>query len=167
MQLSGKREDIMKLMLATLVGVGVGATVVAAQNLDAIKQRREVMKTIAKASGINFKMMKGETPFDLAKVRSGLKTFEEQFPKLKGLFPEDSKSGDETDASPKIWQQRAEFEAVINKFVADANAAAGTIKDEASFKAEYPKIVNSCGNCHKEKDGFAPRLADSFKKLNQ
>ena len=24
-----------------------------------------------------------------------------------------------------------------------------------------------CGNCHKEKDGFAPRLADSFKKLNQ
>jgi cytochrome c556 len=154
-------------MLATLVGVGIGATVVAAQNLDAIKQRREVMKTIAKASGVNFKMMKGETPFDLAKVQSGLKTFQEQFPKLKGLFPEDSKMGDETDASAKIWQQRAEFEAVIDKFVADAKAAAGTIKDEASFKAEYPRIVNNCGNCHKEKDGFAPRLADSFKKLNK
>ena len=157
----------MRLILATLVGVGVGATVVVAQNLDAINQRREVMKTIAKASSVNFKMMKGETSFDLAKVQSGLQTFQEQFPKLKGLFPEDSKTGDETDASPKLWQQRAEFEAVINKFVADAKAAAGTIKDEASFKAEYPKIVNSCGNCHKEKDGFAPRLADSFKKLTQ
>src|SRR5215470_11754539 len=148
----------MRLVIATLAGVSVGATVVAAQNLDAITQRREVMKTIAKASSVNFKMMKGETSFDLAKVQSGLKTFQEQFPKLKGLFPEDAKTGGDTDASPKIWQQRTEFEAVINKFVTDANAAAGTIKDEASFKAEYPKIVNSCGNCHKEKDGFAPRL---------
>jgi cytochrome c556 len=157
----------MRLIVATLVGIGVGATVVLAQNLDAIKQRREVMKTIAKASSINFKMMKGEAPIDLAKVQSGLQTFQEQFPKLKGLFPEDSKTGDETDASAKIWQQRAEFEAVIDKFITDARAAAATIKDDASFKAEYPKIVNNCGNCHKEKDGFAPRLADSFKKLSQ
>jgi cytochrome c556 len=158
----------MKLrIIAALAGVSVGATLVVAQNLDAITQRREVMKTIAKASSVNFKMMKGETPLDLAKVQSGLQTFQEQFPKLKDLFPEDSKAGGDTDASPKIWQQRAEFEAVIDKFVAGAKAAAGTIKDEASFKAEYPKIVNSCGNCHKEKDGFAPRLADSFKKLNQ
>jgi cytochrome c556 len=100
-------------------------------------------------------------------VQSGLQTFQEQFPKLKPLFPEDAKTGGDTDASPKIWQHRAEFEAVIDKFVADAKAAAGTIKDEASFKAEYPKTVNNCGNCHKKKDGFAPRLADSFKKLNQ
>jgi len=157
----------MRRITATLARVSVGATVVLAQNLDAIKQRREVMKTIAKASSVNFKMMKGENPFDLAKVQSGLQTFQEQFPKLKPLFPEDAKTGGDTDASPKIWQQRAEFEAVIDKFVADAKAAAGTIKDEASFKADYPKIVNSCGNCHKEKDGFAPRLADSFKKLNQ
>jgi hypothetical protein len=25
--------------------------------------------------------------------------------------------------------------------------------------------LRSCGGCHKESDGFAPRLADSFKKL--
>ena len=157
----------MRFLIATLAGVSVGAIVALAQNVDAIKQRREVMKTIAKAGSVNFKMMKGENPFDLAKVQSGLQTFQEQFPKLKPLFPEDAKTGGDTDASPKIWQQRAEFEAVIDKFVADAKAAASTIKDEASFKAEYPKIVNNCGNCHKEKDGFAPRLADSFKKLNQ
>jgi cytochrome c556 len=152
---------------ATVAILGVVTTVVLAQNLDAIKQRREVMKTIANASGANFKMMKGEAPFDLAKVQSGLKTFQEQFPKLKPLFPEDSKSGGDTDASPKIWQERAEFEAVIDKFVADAKAASSSIKDEAGFKADYPKIVNSCGNCHKNVDGFAPRLADSFKKLKQ
>jgi len=152
---------------AAVAALGLGATVVLAQNLDAIKQRRDVMKTIAKASGINFKMMKGETPFELSKVQSGLKTFQDELPKLKSLFPDDSKKGGDTDASPKIWQQRAEFEGVIDRFVADAKAAAGSIKDEASFKADYPKIVNNCGNCHKDTDGFAPRLADSFKKLKQ
>jgi cytochrome c556 len=163
-----EQEETMRLrIMAALAAVSVGGTVVLAQNLDAIKQRRNVMQTIAKASGVNFKMMKGESPFDLAKVQSGLQTFQEQFPKLKPLFPDDAKTGGDTDASPKIWQQRAEFEAVIDKFVTDAKAAAGTIKDEASFKAEYPKIVNSCGNCHKNTDGFAPRLADSFKKLQQ
>ena len=52
----------MRLIIATLVGIGVGTTLVLAQNLDAIKQRREVMKTIAKASSVNFKMMKGKSP---------------------------------------------------------------------------------------------------------
>ena len=104
---------------ATVAALGVGATVVLAQNLDAIKQRRDVMKTVANASGANFKMMKGDAAFDLAKVQSGLKTFQEQFPKLKALFPEDSKTGGDTDASSKIWQQRAEdyaklFEAALS-----------------------------------------------------
>ena len=33
---------------------------------------------------------------------------------------------------------------------ADAKAAHGAIKDEASFKAEWPKVVANCGGCHKE-----------------
>ena len=55
---------------AALVALAVGATVVWAQNLEVIKQRREVMRAIAKASSVNFKMAKGETPFDLATVQS-------------------------------------------------------------------------------------------------
>src|SRR5262245_62296946 len=78
-----EREEIMRLILATLVGVSVGATVVLAQNLDAIKQRRDTMKTIAKASGVNFKMMKGETPLDLAKVKSGRQTMQDEFRNIK------------------------------------------------------------------------------------
>ena len=62
------------LRLAALIAaLGIGATVVYAQNLDAIKSRRDVMKAIATAGTINFKMMKGEAPFELAKVQDGLK----------------------------------------------------------------------------------------------
>ena len=152
---------------ATIAALGIGVTVVYAQNLDAIKNRRDVMKAIANAGITNFKMMKGEAPFDLAKVQAGLKIYQDEAVKLKGLFPDDSKTGGDTDASPKIWQQRTEFNAAIDTFINGAKVAAGAIRDEATFKAEYPKVVMSCGGCHKDADGFSPRLADSFKKLKQ
>jgi len=153
--------------IAALVALAAGATLLHAQNLDIIKQRREVMRTIAKAGGANFKMFKGEAPFELSKVQEGLKTYQEQAAKLKALFPPDAKTGGDTDAQPTIWTARPEFEKAVDAFIATAKAAAASIKDETSFKAEYQKVVQGCGNCHKERDGFAPRLADSFKKLNQ
>ena len=152
-------------LTAALTVLAVGATLAYAQNLDAIKQRRDIMKSVAKASAVNFKILKGETPFDLATVQAGLKTFQEQPPKIKALFPDDSKTGGNTGATAKIWEKKAEFDAAIDAFVAIAKAGEGAIKDEATFKAEYPKVASGCGGCHKEADGFAPRLADSFKNM--
>ena len=154
-------------IVAAVAALGIGATIAYAQNLDAIKNRRDVMKAIANAGITNFKMMKGEAPFDLAKVQAGLKIYQDEAAKLKGLFPDDSKTGGDTDASPKIWQERPQFNAAIESFINGAKAAASAITDEQTFKAEYPKVVTSCGGCHKDADGFSPRLADSFKKLKQ
>ncbi len=144
--------------------LATGSLVAYAQGQDAIAKRRAVMKAIATAGTETFKMSKGELPFDLAKFQSVMSTYQTQAAKLKDLFPDSSKTGD-TDASPKIWTARAEFNAAIDTFIATAKAAAAAIKDEATFKAEYPKVLRSCGGCHKEADGFSPRLADSFKKL--
>jgi cytochrome c556 len=158
------------LRIATaFAALAVGATVVWAQNLEVIKQRREVMRTIAKASSVNFKMSKGETPFDLATVQSNLKTMQDQIGKFKDLFPDDSKTGGNTDADASIWEKRAEFNKAVDNYVAAAGNAAGAIKDEASLKTEYPKLArDGCGGCHKStNDGFSPALADSFKKLQQ
>lgn len=149
---------------ATVAVIAVGATAVYAQNLDVIKQRRETMRTIAEASARNFKMMKGEAPFELATVQAGLKTFQEQAAKFKAMFPDDSKTGGLSDAAPKIWTARAEFNAAIDTWIADAQAGATAIKDEASFKTEYPKVAKNCGGCHKSADGFTIGLGESFKK---
>lgn len=152
-------------IVAVTAALGIGATVVHAQNLDVIKQRRDVMREIVKAGSVPFKMTKGEAPFDLERVQAGLKAYQEQGAKLKNLFPDDSKTGGNTDAAPKIWAAKAEFNAAIDTFIATAKSVAAAIKDEATFKTEYTKAVQSCGGCHKETDGFAPRLGDSFKKL--
>ena len=76
-------------------------------------------------------------------------------------------TGGDTDAAPKIWAAKAEFTKAVDTFVSIAKTAAGAIKDEASFKANYQKVVESCGGCHKDTDGFAPPLRESFKKLKQ
>ncbi|MEQ1647953.1 MAG: cytochrome c [Hyphomicrobiaceae bacterium] len=151
-------------IIAVAVAVALGATVVHAQNADAIKQRREAMREIAKAGGAPFKMTKGEVPFDLAAVQTVLKTIQDNAPKFKTLFPDDSKVG-ATEAAAKIWTARADFNAVADKWAADAKAAAAAIKDEASFKAEYPKMTQACGGCHGTTAGFAPGLGDSFKRM--
>lgn len=147
--------------VAVAAALAVGATAVYAQNLDIIKQRREAMRAIAGQSGPIFKMTKGEEPFDLAKVQAGLKIMSENFTKFKGMFPDNAKEGGATEASPRIWSARAEFDGIIDKYVADLNAAAAKIKDEASFKAEYKA---NCGGCHKATDGFTISLSESFKK---
>ena len=123
------------------------------------------LQAIAKASSGNFAMMQGKAPFDLAKLQDGLKTMGAEGAKFKALFPDDSKTGGETEASAKIWQAKADFNKAADALAAAVSAAQTSIKDEASLKAEYPKVARSCGGCHMETDGFAPRLADIFKRV--
>lgn len=151
-------------IVAALAAVAVGASFAYAQNLDIIKQRRETMRVIAGASSPNFKMMKGDVPFDLAAVQANLKTIEEQAAKFKTQFPDDSKTGGGTDVSPTIWTARAEFDGTIDKWIAAAKTAAAAIKDEATFKANYPAFSAGCGGCHKATEGFTIALGESFKK---
>ncbi|MGL5138028.1 MAG: c-type cytochrome [Beijerinckiaceae bacterium] len=151
-------------IVAISVAVVAGVSAACAQNADVIKQRREAMREIAKAGAEPFKMTKGEAPFDLAAVQAVLKAIEVNVPKFKMLFPEDSKTGS-TEATAKVWASRTEFNAVADKWSADAKVAASLIKDEASFKTEYPKLTQSCGGCHGNRSGFAPGLGDSFKRM--
>ncbi|MCX7341315.1 MAG: cytochrome c [Hyphomicrobiales bacterium] len=148
------------LTAATLVA----ASAAYAQNADAIKQRREAMRTIAQAGGEPFRMMRGELPFNMAPVQAVLKAIQDNADKFKAGFPDDSKTGS-TDATAKVWEARAEFNAIIDKWAADAKTTAAAITDESTFKVEYPKLAATCGSCHGARGGYAPGLSDSFKRM--
>lgn len=140
-------------MLRTVAGLlvlGLAASAALAQNLNAIKQRQDIMKANAEATKAPTAMMKGEAPFDLAKVKVSLKTFQENAVKLKTLWPEDSKTGGDTRALPAVWTKTKDYLEWFDGFAKDSKAAEAAIKDEASFKAEWPKVVDYCGGCHKE-----------------
>lgn len=138
-------------MLRVTVGLAVltiGATVVLAENTAAIKQRQEAMKALSAAAKVPGAMAKGTAKFDLAKVQASLKKLESTAAKGKTLFPDDSKDGD-TAALPIAFEKKADVFARFDKLAAAAKAAQAAIKDEASFKKEFPKVVANCGGCHK------------------
>lgn len=138
----------MKRTLTTLALLALGATATYAAS-DAIAQRQALMKANGKAATAIVAIMKGG-PFDLAVVQSSLKTFIDAGEKGPALFPDDSKTGDDTAALPAIWENKADVNARFAKLGADANDALTKVKDEASFKAIVPSIFNNCGGCHEK-----------------
>jgi cytochrome c556 len=135
-------------VMAVVAAVAIGATAVWAQNAAGIAARKDAMKAFGGAAKGPGGMAKGDAPFELPKVQASLKTIEETAIKAKGLFGDDTKTG-ETDALPAAFENKPDLLAKFDKTAADAKAAAGAIKDEASFKAEWPKVVSNCGGCHK------------------
>jgi cytochrome c556 len=136
-------------VVAVVAALAVGATAVWAQNAAGIAARKEAMKAFGGAAKGPGGMNKGDAPFELPKVQASLKTIEDTAVKAKGLFGDDTKTG-ETDTLPAAFEKKPDLLARFDKTAADAKAAAGAIKDEATFKAEWPKVVSNCGGCHKE-----------------
>ncbi len=141
----------MMRILSVAAALAVGATVYTAANAetDLIKQRQQAMKAMAGATKEPGAVIKGEAKFDLDKIQQSLAVYQEKASDLKKLWPKGSNNGD-TAALPAIWEKQDEFLARFDKLAADAKAAAASIKDEASFKAEWPKVMSNCGGCHKQ-----------------
>ena len=134
------------------VAASGGVALAAATGLDAIKERQDLMKADGAATKPVIAMMQGKAPFDLATVQKALNTYVNAMSKEPDLFPPDSKTGDKTRALPAIWEDdnMADLQARFKKLGADASAALASIKDEASFKAAMPGVLNNCRACHQK-----------------
>jgi cytochrome c556 len=126
--------------------LALGVTSVGAQG-NIIEQRQGLMKDFNNKSRPIFGALRGQVPFDLEQVQTALRTYTQHAKVLPTLFPESSKSGD-TKALPVICENKADFEVRFAKLASDAQAALTSVKDEASFKTEFPKVVQNCNNCH-------------------
>jgi cytochrome c556 len=140
--------------LFVLAVIALGASVAIAQQ-DPIKERKALMKGNAGQAKIGAAMMKGEVPFDLDKAQKIFATFADTAVKAPALFPpnslDEATADDPISASPKIWEDMADFKARFVKFGEDAKAAAVSVKDVDSLKAAFSNIgKNDCGGCHEK-----------------
>ena len=140
---------MIRTVLAIVIGLGVTAAV--AQE-DPIKARKALMKTNGQQAKVVGDMAKGDTPFDLAAAQKAFAAFQNAASKMPGLYPDSSKGGDPSDefnASPKVWENMADFKSRFAKFGEDAKEAAASVKDLDSLKAAVGNIgKNDCGGCH-------------------
>jgi len=127
--------------------LAVSATVVIAQS-NPISQRKELMKSMGDQSRLGNQMMRGQAPFELAKAQTIFSTFASVAGKMPALFPADSKTGGDTEASPKIWEDMDAFKKRFATFEAEAKAAQASVKDEESFRIAFGNVARGCGGCH-------------------
>ncbi|MEZ5842880.1 MAG: cytochrome c [Hyphomicrobiaceae bacterium] len=135
--------------LSLVAILAVGATAASAQNLDVIKQRQEVFKSFGGGAKTGTGFVRGQAKFDLAKAKAIFATYAQGAGKLKNLFPDNSKAGGNTEALPVIWEKKGDFVKLLAKLEGEATAAGKAVKDEASFKSEWQKVMGNCGGCHK------------------
>ncbi|PTM42316.1 cytochrome c [Bosea sp. 124] len=124
--------------------LGLGLTAVVAQS-DPIAERRNTMKGVGAATRDGAAMAKGEAAFDAAKAQAILKVYVDAAKKMPGLYPDSAKSGGETTAGPKIWEDQAGFKASFAKFETDAGAS---VTDLDGFRAAFGNVTKNCGTCH-------------------
>jgi cytochrome c556 len=139
---------------ATVVLVGLvmalGVSAVIAQS-SPIAARKALMKANNDNAKIAIQMMRGQAPFDAAKVDAAFAQWADTAQKLPGLFPDNSKTGEDTRATPKIWVTKSDFDA---KAAAFAKAVAEN-RDKAKssldgLKAAIPVVGTACDNCHED-----------------
>ncbi|CAH1658537.1 Cytochrome c556 [Hyphomicrobiales bacterium] len=132
-----------------VMGLVLGVTAGIAQT-DPIAERQQEMKDNGQASRIGAGMVRGQEPFDLAKAQQVFNTYIHTADNFGKLFPDSSKTG-KTAASPKIWEDRAGFDAALAKFGEEARKGLAETKDLETFKVAFSAIGRSCGACH---EGF-------------
>ncbi len=128
--------------LAHAEGVGTGPA-----TSDPIADRQAVMSNVSAATGMGAKMVKGEIPFDAATAEFLFRTVNSSAHGFGYMFPEGSETGGKTEASPKIWEDRAGFEDMVAKFVADTKGVKPADLD--AFRTAFGTMTENCGACHK------------------
>ncbi|MBN9451046.1 MAG: cytochrome c [Bosea sp.] len=129
-----------------LAGLGLGLTAVMAES-NPISERQQTMKAVGGATREGAAMAKGEAAFDTAKARAIFKTYADAAKKMPALFPDTSKTGGETTAAPKIWEDQAGFKAAFAKFETDS-AAGTTVANLDGFRTAFGAATKNCGTCH-------------------
>ena len=136
--------------LAAAAIVALGVMSVTAQQ-DPIAARKALMKGNNDNAKLTVGMMRGQVPFDAAKVDAAFAQWADTAQKLPALFPDSSKTGQETRAAPKIWANKKDFDekaAAFDKVVAENRAKAKESPD--GLKAAIPMVGKACDNCHED-----------------
>lgn len=141
----------MKRMGVAITALLLGAGAVMADQKLAVEQDN-LMRAMGKSVYVTMlKMSKGELPYNQAQVDAALVQLERDAPKIPKTFEQNPKE-DVVDAtygaSPKVWQQKADFDSkvpAVLKAIADLK---GKIKDQASVKVAFDSLHSKCTECH-------------------
>jgi cytochrome c556 len=136
---------------ALLLGAGVA---MAQSPQEQVEKTQLAMKSNLTSAIVLSDMARDKKPYDQAAVDKALAELDDVAKRFPSLFPESIKGlkpakGD-FYTSPKVWTERADFEAYSATFVKAVAQAKAKIKDVDSLKAEFPDLNKVCAGCHEK-----------------
>lgn len=137
------------LIVAGALLLGAGA--VMAQQEVAVQQDNLMRSQAKSLYTVILKMTKGDIPYSQKAVDEAIANLEADVAKIAKTFevnPKQNVVNGTYGASPKVWQNKADFDSKIppvQKAIADVK---GKITDVASLKSAYTAINDRCTDCH-------------------
>ncbi len=147
------RETHQMMRIMFVVAASALTVTAALAQSDVLEQRTALMRAQGQAVYRDMgRMMKGDDPYDQAKVDAAFAKLKDTTSRFLGVFPADRKGGvdpkAEYFASDKVWDNRADFEARAAKFAEDVNELGPKAKSVEGFKEVYPELRKNCDGCH-------------------
>ncbi|MBB3314491.1 MULTISPECIES: cytochrome c [unclassified Rhizobium] len=133
-----------------VAGLGVVGVAIAAQEDGTHEARSALMKKVGGAAGAMAAIAKGEKPYDAEVVKASLMTIAETAKVFPDQFKPGTEKGDKA-ASPKIWEDHADFKARAAKLSDDADKLLAQLPaDPAGVGAAMKALGANCGGCHEK-----------------
>lgn len=143
------------MLLSALAVAGLGLAV-AHENQSKAEQAMNYRHGLYGAIAWNFgplaSMAQGKTPFDRAEASVRASRVAALASMLPEAFPEGSAIKGKSEAKPDIWEHRADFDALMKKFISRADALNEGAKtaDADKLKALVTDTRAVCKECHEK-----------------
>ena len=134
-------------LLITAFAFILGSTFVYAQSVEEIIKGRKAMFSENYQNGKKISILLKSGKKEEAKPI--MKKISDNYKKLLNYFPENTKEGFKTEALPSIWQNKDEFNALMQKASDDMIRLAKAIDNADDLRAIQKKLMwSNCSSCH-------------------
>lgn len=144
----------MKRLALAISAMALTATSALAAD-DPIAIRQALMDANAASAGVAGAMLKGDMDYNPAVAKAAIAQLHGTALAFGSFFPDTSKTGGDTSAAPKIWDDPDAWQSALDKFKSDATAAFKASgregpADLAAFKEAILPVLGNCKSCHED-----------------
>ena len=136
-----------KLIFTLIFFVGLSLPIHSNQNVEEIIKGRKAMfsENYQNAKKISI-LLKSKR---IEEAKPVMEKISNNYKKLLNYFPENTKEGFNTEALPSIWENKDEFNALMQKASDDMMKLAKTVDTVEDFRKIQKELMwNNCSSCH-------------------
>mgnify|MGYP001590086233 FL=1 len=135
------------ISLFLITSIFISPSVNAEQSSEEIIKNRKALFKKNYNTAKKVQSLSSNEDFDEAKKL--MLEMSENYKSLKKMFPENTKEGFKTEATPLIWQEKDEFNLLMEKSSSNMIELASVIENAENIKGTLGKLMwGNCKACH-------------------